>query len=338
MRRVSWAVGGVIAGAVACQSAAPASSAAGLGSAAASAAALVAGLGSAAGSRARDEPAGRAEMAALCAHYECRAEADGIRLPDGVRVAWDDGRAKTTEERIEHPDVEDVFALRYPAPGSAIVPVTDVEIDPGRVRLEALFRATYGADARAVSSAMVPVKIAGHTVSFHRRAAPALERVAARVARLLVEQPSLARYFGNLGGTFNPRLIAGTTHASAHSWAIAIDIDVAHADYWRNGPPPPRWRNRIPQAIVDAFEAESFVWGGRWFHYDTMHFEYRPELFTTAAGGGSGASGAAADAGAGAAAGSPAGANSRAGAAAADSSAVAGSPSGAAAPGSPDSR
>jgi hypothetical protein len=21
------------------------------------------------------------------------------------------------------------------------------------------------------------------------------------------------------------------------------------------------------------------VWGGRWYHYDTMHFEYRPELF-----------------------------------------------------------
>ncbi|MDD5211432.1 MAG: M15 family metallopeptidase, partial [Sulfuricurvum sp.] len=21
-----------------------------------------------------------------------------------------------------------------------------------------------------------------------------------------------------------------------------------------------------------------FIWGGRWYHYDTMHFEYRPEL------------------------------------------------------------
>ena len=38
------------------------------------------------------------------------------------------------------------------------------------------------------------------------------------------------------------------------------------------------WKNRIPQEIVDAFEAEGFIWGGRWAHYDTMHFEYRPEL------------------------------------------------------------
>jgi hypothetical protein len=28
-----------------------------------------------------------------------------------------------------------------------------------------------------------------------------------------------------------------------------------------------------------VFEAERFIWGGKWYHYDTMHFEYRPELF-----------------------------------------------------------
>src|SRR5690242_16362928 len=26
------------------------------------------------------------------------------------------------------------------------------------------------------------------------------------------------------------------------------------------------------------FEQHGFIWGGRWAHYDTMHFEYRPEL------------------------------------------------------------
>src|SRR5438128_1043434 len=50
--------------------------------------------------------------------------------------------------------------------------------------------------------------------------------------------------------------------------------------YWRWAIPryPIRWKNKVPQAIVDAFEAEGFIWGGRWLHYDTMHFEYRPEL------------------------------------------------------------
>jgi hypothetical protein len=31
-------------------------------------------------------------------------------------------------------------------------------------------------------------------------------------------------------------------------------------------------------AIVRVFERHGFIWGGRWRHYDTMHFEYRPEL------------------------------------------------------------
>jgi len=29
---------------------------------------------------------------------------------------------------------------------------------------------------------------------------------------------------------------------------------------------------------VAVFERHGFIWGGKWFHYDTMHFEYRPEL------------------------------------------------------------
>ncbi len=30
--------------------------------------------------------------------------------------------------------------------------------------------------------------------------------------------------------------------------------------------------------IVKELEKYGFIWGGRWYHYDTMHFEYRPEL------------------------------------------------------------
>lgn len=30
--------------------------------------------------------------------------------------------------------------------------------------------------------------------------------------------------------------------------------------------------------IVKVFEKYGFIWGGTWYHYDTMHFEYRPEF------------------------------------------------------------
>jgi hypothetical protein len=221
-------------------------------------------------------------LACLVDHYGGRAviDADGawsLELTNGIRLAWDDGRVKTTAQRIESPDLEDMLALRYPR--GPIAPVTDVEQDPGRVRVESLFRATYGADARAVESALVDVKIAGHVVRIHERVAPALSRVAARIDALSRADPSLRRYFRALGGTFNPRKIAGTDRSSAHAWGIAIDIDTSMSDYWRNAKGEPVWKNRIPSAIVEAFEAEGFAWGGRWFHYDTMHFEWRPELF-----------------------------------------------------------
>jgi hypothetical protein len=33
-----------------------------------------------------------------------------------------------------------------------------------------------------------------------------------------------------------------------------------------------------PEAVIKAFETFGFVWGGKWLFYDTMHFEYRPEI------------------------------------------------------------
>ena len=66
-------------------------------------------------------------------------------------------------------------------------------------------------------------------------------------------------------------------------WVAAIDINASQTDYWvwagkKAGGPVP-YKNRIPFEIVEIFEAEKFIWGGKWYHYDTMHFEYRPECF-----------------------------------------------------------
>ena len=41
----------------------------------------------------------------------------------------------------------------------------------------------------------------------------------------------------------------------------------------------------MPLELVAAFERHGFVWGGKWWHYDTMHFEYRPELLAYARNG-----------------------------------------------------
>lgn len=230
-------------------------------------------------------PAGTpAPLACLVRYYGVRAEQAGGAffgvLPDGRRLPYDDGRTKTHEERLEHPDLHDVFAQPYVR--GPIRPVTTEDLEPGRVRVDALFQARYGDTEAHVD--VVPLVLFGQRLRVHRLAADAFRRVEARLAPALASDPSLRRYFAGLGGTFVWRNIAGTDRRSAHSYGVSIDLNTKLSHYWRWQRPraPLRWQNLIPQLVVDAFEAEGFVWGGRWYHYDTMHFEYRPELLDPA--------------------------------------------------------
>ena len=180
----------------------------------------------------------------------------------GVHIPWQAGT----------PSLADMFTPPYAT--GPIVAVTQEGHDPGRTRVEALFDATYGATTRGVATTRV--SLASNPVTVHRSVAPPLERVDRRLTALVGKDPSLAPFLTALGGGFNWRPVAGTQQKSPHSWGIAVDLNVERSHYWRwqkGG-----WKNRFPQAIVDAFEAEGFIWGGRWVHFDTMHFEYRPEL------------------------------------------------------------
>ena len=201
-----------------------------------------------------------------------------LDLPDGKSIPYDDQKPKSFDEKLETPDIEDAFSIRY-RPG-AIQPVNAENDDPGRIRVEALFANTYGQSEAKV--AVVSIELLGQKLRVHKRVAPVFERLAKRLAALVAADPSLKPFLTKLGGTFNWRNIAGTDRQSAHSYGVSLDINVERSDYWRWQKGKLKWVNRIPQKIVDAFEAEGFIWGGRWYHFDTMHFEYRPELLDMA--------------------------------------------------------
>lgn len=233
-------------------------------------------------------PAGLACLAAAYVGTPVHRD-DGwaLALPDGTLRAWDDGRVKTFDEALAAPDLQDTLSIPYVA--GPIAPVPTVDHDPGRIRDDVLLAATFGGSAEAVEAALVPVTFVGQAVRVHPRAAEPLTRVSTRLEAAIATDPRLAPYVtGALGGTFAWRPIVNTTRRSAHSYGIAIDIVTAHSNYWewsKTADGVVVWANRIPQAVVDAFEAEHFAWGGRWYHYDTMHFEYRPELFDPACRG-----------------------------------------------------
>ena len=164
---------------------------------------------------------------------------------------------------------------RYPAPG----------FDPGRVRSEALLKLLYGRDRAEVESQLVTVELAGERLRFSSRhgAAAALARAAARLESLMREDPAVRAYILPVAGSYFWRNIQGSRRLSAHSFGIAVDLNVNKGLYWqwvrsKTGPRVERVRRDYPQAVVDAFEAEGFIWGGKWDAFDFMHFEYRPEL------------------------------------------------------------
>jgi hypothetical protein len=223
-----------------------------------------------------------AQLACLARYYPMQATLEDrgwfATLPDGKRVPFDEGRSKTFDERLESPDLKDIFFVPYRT--GQIQPVETENHDPGRFRVEALLAASFGARP---AREQVRTRFLGLSVRVHRKIVPMLDRVAARISKAREHDATLQPFLQRLSGGFAQRTIAGTDRLSAHAFGIAIDLDKSKSDYWRWQPMGPhRWRNRIPQAIVDAFEAEGFIWGGRWYHYDTMHFEYRPELLDPA--------------------------------------------------------
>ena len=231
-----------------------------------------------------------ADLTSLCSSYPglCRdIEIQGDRLTlilyNGDKIPYDDGKTKTFDETLDDPDIQDTFVQKY-TPGPVTDPV-DWEYDPGRFRVDKVFRALYGDSAANVRKKLVKVDVCGKTVGFHgdHGAADALTRVAKTLNDLARQNPKLKEYILPLGGTFNWRVIAGTQRLSPHSYGTAIDLNTKKGAYWRwtkDQSPTTllKMRQSYPVEIVKAFEEQGFIWGGKWGHYDLMHFEYRPEI------------------------------------------------------------
>jgi hypothetical protein len=200
----------------------------------------------------------------------------------GPPMNIDDGRTKDHATKLAEGDIEDSLLQLYPAGSCETVPTRNG--DPGRIRSEPLLKRLYGSSKNQVAQSVRTVDWFGQSVKVTTRngVAAALEAVRDELER----QPDLKPYLIPSAGTFNWRKVAGAPNLSVHSFAAAIDLNTNHADYWlwSGGKPGnvPRYKNRFPMEIVESFERHGFIWGGRWYHYDTMHFEYRPELLAIA--------------------------------------------------------
>lgn len=196
---------------------------------------------------------------------------------DGTSIVYDDGKKKSFEEMLDNSDIEDMFSMSYDK--TSVTP--EYLSDCGRSRNEVFFQKVYGNSESEVRNNLVKIDWFGGQILFTKinGASVQLEKVKEE----LLQHEHLRKYLTN-SSSFYWRKVRGANRQSAHSYGIAIDINTSYSNYWLWSNPKAsetdklKYENQIPLEIVDIFEKHGFIWGGRWYHYDTMHFEYRPEL------------------------------------------------------------
>ena len=222
-------------------------------------------------------PLGTKALIIAYPHFVKGYKNNNLLLADGSQMQYDDGREKSFAEKLDDADPEDMFAFTYKRTGEE----PEYLQDAGRSRCEALFKMMYGESETAVRQKLVQVEWFGANVLFTpvNGAADSLRAV----AKELKDHPELKPYLKS-SGTFNWRKVRGANRQSAHSYGMTIDIGVSQSDYWLWKNPGKKetdkivYTNRMPTELVNIFERHGFIWGGRWYHYDTMHFEFRPEI------------------------------------------------------------
>ena len=217
----------------------------------------------------------------LRAYPDALAGFDGANLiwRDGTRMPVADGRPdKDMAEQLRNGSILDQLRLPYPA-GAPVLPPQQ---DPGRVRNRAFFDKMYG-DCRSgqVAPKLVPVvwlpNTWGHVVRI--TSVNGVDHALAAVSRELDALPAQDKKIPLPAGR-DLCLPVGRRHrrrpACMPGARRSISTPPTPTTGYGAGDAP--YVDRIPTEIVAVFERHGFIWGGRWAHYDTMHFEYRPEL------------------------------------------------------------
>lgn len=205
-------------------------------------------------------------------------------MKDGKKILYDDNKNKSIEDKFVNADLQDILEEEYPL--SSINKVMDANKDPGRIRHYGFLGSIYGNSKESIEKNLAYVDTYYGTVMFNKQngAAENLKRALNEAGELSKNIPKISGFVSPLSGTYNYRVIQDTGLLSPHSYGIAIDLNKNDSDYWK-------WVTKekgdlriasYPKELVQVFEKYGFVWGGKWSHFDILHFEYKPEVILKA--------------------------------------------------------
>ena len=253
-------------------------------------------------------------MKALAAAWQDRIveaayrDGDWMLRVDDRWFAWAHGRLMPEAERGQWEEYAAHALYRYPLELPPL-PVIDEEgarrlrrrvrddaANPPRRHEEFLGRLLRAGSRAETEQRVVRMQVAGFTVTVHERLQQPLALVSEDLRGLRLADPSVAAFLKGLAemNGYNYRYVEGTRSRSFHSYGLAVDLvpksyrgrhaywmwAMSRVKDWWTVPYEDRWM--VPAPVVEAFERRGFVWGGKWLFFDTMHFEYRPEILLMA--------------------------------------------------------
>lgn len=159
-------------------------------------------------------------------------------------------------------------------------------------RSQHFYDALWRAGTRAESYDRVKtLRFLGKNTMIHYAILEELALVEERLNELAQSNTGVRQWIASVATVtgWNWRTIAETESRSFHAYGAAIDVQPKSTTLetywlWTSKSIPEWWtvpysrRLHPPDPVIKAFEAYGFIWGGKWLNFDTMHFEYRPEI------------------------------------------------------------
>ena len=205
-------------------------------------------------------------------------------MKDGRKVLYDDMQDKNYNQKIYKADIHDTLEDIYPL--GDINEVREENRDPGRFRSYQFLGAVYGEGESTIRKNLKNYSTKFGNLQFNSKNAAGdnLKKALDEAYELCKKDSKISNFIYPTSGTFNYRVVQDTGLLSPHSFGIAIDLHKNDSDYWK-WVTKEKGSKRIaeyPKELVKVFENNGFVWGGKWAHFDILHFEYRPEIILKA--------------------------------------------------------
>lgn len=205
----------------------------------------------------------------------------------GKEIFFQEGKMLSEANIPRAPEFVPIFYAYRKGPRESLPPYT-----PRAEWAHDFLDALAGSSEMQIRSRSRRVIFLNRPVTVHELCVDALKRVEEEIWYQAHRSDEVRRFIMELKAVYSTqwRMMRGVNNRSYHSYGLALDLiprstggkhifwlwSAARMWNWEKIPLGLRWSP--PEEVVGAFEENGFIWGGKWYHFDGMHFEYRPEI------------------------------------------------------------